>query len=155
MARGLIAHSCGGIAVSYDLYQENIIDYYKHPRNKGQLKNPDIKFRELNPLCGDDIEVQLKLDGKTIKEISFDGHGCAISQAAASMMAEQLEGKSLTEAEKFDKEAMLEMLGIPISAARMKCALLGVRVLKEGVYKYEKKSDDDIRKKLSKEGLLL
>ncbi|MEK6968584.1 MAG: Fe-S cluster assembly sulfur transfer protein SufU [Nanoarchaeota archaeon] len=146
--------------MSYELYQENILDYYKHPRNKGKVSNPDIKFRELNPLCGDDIEVTIKIEGNKIKQILFDGKGCAISQAAASMMAEHIEGKTLEESAKLSKENTLEMLGIPISVARLGCALLGTRVMKEGVYafldrkKHGKAVTISIRERLAKEGLI-
>ncbi|HLD18799.1 MAG TPA: SUF system NifU family Fe-S cluster assembly protein [Candidatus Nanoarchaeia archaeon] len=145
---------------SYDLYQQNILDYYKHPRNKGKVSNPDIKFRELNPLCGDEIEVTIKLEGNKIKQILFQGSGCAISQAAASMMTEHFEGKTIEEAKNFSKDEMLRMLGIPFSPARLRCALLGIRVMKEGVYAYlDRKNKDkadthEIRDRLVKEELI-
>lgn len=137
-----------------NIYQENILDYYKHPRNKGKVANPDMKFRELNPLCGDDIEITIKLEGNKIKEIMFDGHGCAISQASASMMAEHLEGKNIEDAKKFSKDDMLEILGIPISHARLRCALLGARVMKEAVYSHLNKQPSLVRQTLVKEGLI-
>ena len=145
---------------SYELYQQNILDYYKHPRNKGKVSNPDIKFRELNPLCGDEIEVTIKLEGNKIKQILFEGKGCAISQAAASMMSEYLEGKKIEDANKFTKDEMLEMLGIPFSPARLRCALLGIRVMKEGVYAYldrknkGKADTHEIRDRLTREELI-
>jgi len=136
------------------------LDYYKHPRNKGKVSNPDIKFRELNPLCGDEIEVTIKLEGNKIKQILFEGKGCAISQAAASMMSEYLEGKKIEDANKFTKDEMLEMLGIPFSPARLRCALLGIRVMKEGVYAYldrknkGKADTHEIRDRLTREELI-
>src|SRR2546421_8292040 len=118
-----------------DLYRENILDHYKHPHNwsppEAELKDPDLEFQDLNPLCGDELRVQLAVgeDGR-IEAIRFSGHGCAISQAAASMVSDEVRGMRLEELLNLDRTFVLELLGIDISATRMKCALLSLKVLK-------------------------
>lgn len=110
-----------------DLYSEIILDYYKNPRNKGDLKEATMTVTEHNPLCGDIIILQIKLDSKNkITDIKFSGEGCAISQAATSMLTEKLLGKNIKEIKKISNEDVYEMLGIPISPGRVKCALLGL-----------------------------
>ncbi len=118
-----------------DFYRELILDHYKNPRNHGVLEHPDITYEDDNPLCGDRIRIDLKLgeDGR-VAEVRFSGHGCAISQASASMLTEEILGKSLDELRHFDKEQLLELLGIPLSPVRLKCALLSLKVLKAGAY---------------------
>ncbi|HSU73266.1 MAG TPA: SUF system NifU family Fe-S cluster assembly protein [Candidatus Binatia bacterium] len=117
-----------------EMFTEIILDYYRHPRNRGQVSHPDASARDTNPLCGDAIEMSLKLDGKTIKDVKFQGVGCAISQAAASMLTEHMEGKSLEDIRALQKEDVLALLNIPISPVRLKCALLGLKVLKMAAY---------------------
>lgn len=119
------------------MYQELILDHYRNPRNFGQLDNPDIKSRDSNPLCGDILEFQLKLnsDGR-LKDVRFNGKGCAISQASASMLTEMVQGKTLEEARNIDKRTILDALGIELSPVRIKCALLSLKVLKIGIYSY-------------------
>ena len=117
-----------------DFYRENILDHYKYPRHKGHLTDPDIKFRDVNPYCGDDITFELKLENDKVVEVAFDGHGCAISMASASMLAEELLGKSLEEVKAMDKAFILDLLGIPIGPVRLKCALLPLKVVKAGVW---------------------
>ena len=114
-----------------DLYREEILSHYKRPHNWGTLEHPDLEFEDVNPLCGDQLRVQLKVgeDG-TIQDLRFDGHGCAISQAAASMASDEVKGMNVDELLKLDREFILELLGIDISATRMKCALLSLKVLK-------------------------
>ena len=116
------------------LYADEIIEHYKFPRNRGRLENPDITYEDSNPLCGDVIRIDLKIENNTVKEIRFDGHGCAISQAAASMLTEMVEGKTLEEIKKIQKETILEALGIELGPVRLKCALLCLKVLKAGAY---------------------
>lgn len=117
------------------MYAEIIQDYARHPRNFGRLDEPDITYEESNPLCGDVIRIDLKLgDEERIDEVRFSGRGCAISQAAASMLTERVQGLTLAEARAISKDDMLEMLGVPIGMARLKCALLGLKVLKAGAY---------------------
>ncbi|NOX62318.1 MAG: SUF system NifU family Fe-S cluster assembly protein [Chloroflexi bacterium] len=120
-----------------DLYRANILDHYRHPRNKGHLENPDIHYHDVNPFCGDEITMELKLDGDRVVDVAFDGKGCAISQASASMLTEEILGKTLDEIRHMGKEDILEMLGIPIGPVRLKCALLPLKVLKAGAWGLE------------------
>lgn len=120
-----------------NIYKENILDHYKNPRNSKPLNSAIIQ-KEFNPMCGDKITLFISLKGEKIEKITFQGNGCAISQAAASMLTEALKGKSLKEAKSLKKETMLKMLGIPISPARMKCALLGFATLKKLISSHEK-----------------
>ncbi|MBV9197182.1 MAG: iron-sulfur cluster assembly scaffold protein [Solirubrobacterales bacterium] len=118
-----------------DLYRENILDHYKHPHNwsppEPELGDADLEFHDLNPLCGDELTVRLALDGDgRISEVRFSGHGCAISQAAASMASDEVKGMKVDELITLDRSFVLDLLGIDISAARMKCALLSLKVLK-------------------------
>lgn len=114
-----------------DLYREEILSHYKRPHNWGTLEQVDLEFDDVNPLCGDQLRVQLKVAGDgTIEDLRFDGHGCAISQAAASMASDEVKGMNVDELLKLDRGFILELLGIDISATRMKCALLSLKVLK-------------------------
>ena len=118
-----------------DLYRENILDHYKHPHNwsppADAIADPDLEFHDLNPLCGDELTVQLAVDGEQrIEQIRFIGHGCAISQAAASMASDEVKGMKVQDLLSLDRSFVLELLGIDISATRMKCALLSLKVLK-------------------------
>jgi nitrogen fixation protein NifU and related proteins len=119
------------------LYREAILDHYKHPRRKGHLDSPDIHYHDTNPFCGDEITMELKVENGIVVDAAFDGRGCAISQATASMMMEELVGKSIEELRTWDKEYILEMLGIEIGPVRLKCALLPLKVLKAGVWGLE------------------
>jgi len=121
------------------IYQENILDHYKSPRNHGKIENPSVHHHEYNPLCGDEIEMFLIIDkDKKSADVKFQGHGCAISQASASMLTEDVKGKSIDELKKLTKETILNMLGIPISPVRLKCALLPLDTLKNGIFIFEK-----------------
>jgi nitrogen fixation protein NifU and related proteins len=118
-----------------DLYRENILDHYKHPHNWSPpaepIAAPDLEFHDLNPLCGDELTVQLAVDSEgRIEDVRFLGHGCAISQAAASMTSDEVKGMSVQELLALDRSFVLDLLGIDISATRMKCALLSLKVLK-------------------------
>ena len=114
-----------------DIYRENILEHYKQPRNFGELPDPDLEFEDNNPLCGDELKVQLKLgDDGRIADVRFSGHGCAISQASASMASEELVGMPAEDLIRLDRDFVLDLLGIDISATRMKCALLTLKVLK-------------------------
>jgi nitrogen fixation protein NifU and related proteins len=114
-----------------DLYRENILEHYKHPHHWGDLDSPDLEAEDLNPLCGDELKVQLKVGGDgTIEDVRFSGHGCAISQASASMASDEILGMPVDDLLKLDREFVLDLLGIDISATRMKCALLSLKVLK-------------------------
>jgi len=123
---------------SADIYRELILDYYRHPRNFGKLEKYDITAHDSNPLCGDEIDMQIKVgDGQRIQEIKFSGKGCAISQASASMLTELAKGKPLEWVKDVSKEDIFKMLGNPdLGPSRVKCALLGMKVLKTGVYGY-------------------
>ncbi|MBK8294886.1 MAG: iron-sulfur cluster assembly scaffold protein [Solirubrobacterales bacterium] len=114
-----------------ELYREQILEHYKRPMNFGVIDDPDLEFEDTNPFCGDEQHVTIKLDddGK-VSEIMFDGSGCAISTAATSMLTDELIGKTQDELIMLPKEFVLDLLGIDISATRMKCALLGLKVVK-------------------------
>ena len=117
-----------------DLYRDNIIDHYQNPRNYGTLEHPDISYEDSNPVCGDELRIDLQVkDGKVV-DARFSGHGCSISQASASMLTEEIIGKSLEEVKQIDKQYLLAMLGIPLGPVRLKCALLSLKVLKAGAY---------------------
>lgn len=113
-----------------DFYRDYILDHYRNPRNFGHLEHPDVEAEDLNPLCGDQIRMQLALDDGIVKDVRFSGKGCAISQAAASMLTQRVTGMKLSDVAKLSKDAVLEDVGIGISPTRMKCAMLGLRVLK-------------------------
>ena len=115
-------------------YREYILDHYKNPRNYGRLDNPDITHEEDNPLCGDVVGMDFRVQEGVIEDIRFHGRGCAISQASASLLTERLKGMALDDAKKIDKHDVLGELGIQISPARIKCALLSLKVLKVGAY---------------------
>ncbi len=116
-----------------DLYRDFILDHYRNPRNAGTFDTPDATFEDNNPLCGDKIRMDLKLRDGVIEDIRFRGRGCAISQASASLLTEAVKGKTVAEVERIGKEEVLENLGIQISAVRLKCALLGLKVLKQAL----------------------
>jgi len=125
--------------LSSDFYRELILDYYRNPRNFGKLDPHDIDAKDLNPLCGDEIEMQIRVspDKDKIEDIRFVGKGCAISQASASMLTEMAKGKPLEWVKELSREDILKMLGTSdLGPARIKCAMLSVKVLKTGVYTY-------------------
>jgi nitrogen fixation protein NifU and related proteins len=114
-----------------DLYRQQILEHYKQPHNWGELEDADLEFEDFNPLCGDELKVQLKVgEDQTITDVRFSGHGCAISQASASMASDEVIGMPVGDLLKLDREFVLDLLGIDISATRMKCALLTLKVLK-------------------------
>jgi nitrogen fixation NifU-like protein len=117
-----------------ELYRENILDHFKHPRNHGTIENPDITYEDANPLCGDSIRIDIRVKDGRIEDIRFSGHGCSISQAAASMLCEKVQGMSLEDAKKLSRDDMLEMLGIELGPVRLKCGLLALKTLKAGAY---------------------
>ena len=126
-----------------DLYRELIIDRYKNPHFRGSLEPHDISFEDDNPLCGDHIRIDLRVDGDDrVSEVAFDGHGCAISQASADLLAESVLGKTLDEVKKLTKQDVLDLLGIELGPVRLKCALLSLKVLKAGVYGLGVANDD-------------
>jgi nitrogen fixation NifU-like protein len=118
-----------------ELYRENILEHYKRPHNWSppapEIEDPDLEFHDLNPLCGDELSVRLAVDGEgRIDDVRFSGHGCAISQAAASMTSDEVKGMKVDDLLRLDRSFVLDLLGIDISATRMKCALLSLKVLK-------------------------
>lgn len=117
-----------------DLYREQILDHSRHPRNFGEIENADITYEDTNPLCGDRVRIDVKIDDGKIADIKFSGRGCAISQAAASILTEMVKGLDLSEVKDISAQDMIDELGIQISPARVKCALLGLKVLKSGAY---------------------
>lgn len=113
-----------------DLYRDYILDHYKNPRNFGELPDATSRYSDNNPLCGDELTIALKVVDGRVEDVKFTGKGCAISQASASMLTEQVKGKTLDEIKAIDREAVLENLGITISPARIKCAMLSLKTLK-------------------------
>ncbi|MBA2682303.1 MAG: SUF system NifU family Fe-S cluster assembly protein [Ktedonobacteraceae bacterium] len=114
-------------------YREYILDHYRDPRNYGKLEKPDVHSEDSNPLCGDQLGMDLQIEGDRVTAVRFQGRGCAISQATASMLSEMIEGKTVDEVSSLGKNDVLEALGIPISPARTKCAFLSLRVLHRGL----------------------
>lgn len=123
--------------MSDPFYREAILDHYRHPRHKGHLQDADVHYQDHNPFCGDEITIELKVEDGVVVDAAFEGRGCAISQATASMLMEEVMGQSLEEVRKWDKEYVLELLGIEIGPVRLKCALLPLKALKAGAYGLE------------------
>ena len=118
-----------------DLYREQVIDRYKNPHHRGKLDPHDISYEDDNPLCGDHIRIEMRVNGEgRVSDAVFDGKGCSISQASADLLIESIIGKSLDEVKSLSKEDVLELLGIELGPVRLKCALLSLKVLKGGVY---------------------
>jgi nitrogen fixation NifU-like protein len=117
------------------IYREQIIDLYERPLNYGELDPHDFSYEEDNPLCGDVVRIDVALDeNECVANVKWSGDGCAISQASASLLTEEIKGMSLDEVKAFPKERLLELIGVPLSMARVKCALLSLKVLKAGAY---------------------
>jgi nitrogen fixation protein NifU and related proteins len=116
-----------------ELYRDYILEHYKNPKNFGELPERDLEFHDKNPLCGDEMEVQIKVENGKIADLKWHGQGCAISQAAASIASEELIGMPVDDAATLDADWMLEHMGIEISATRRKCALLNLKVLRGAV----------------------
>ena len=119
------------------LYREVILDHYKNPRGHGTIADADAEAEGQNPLCGDEVSIYVAFgeDGETIDDVKFSGRGCAISQAATSMLTEMVQGKSATAVATLDKEELLEEIGIPLTPIRLKCAMLGLTTLKVALHK--------------------
>lgn len=126
--------------MSLDMYAEEILDHYRNPKNFGKLDRPDVKVGDVNPLCGDHYEFQANLKGGKISDVRFSGDGCAISTASASILSESIKGKSVSELKKMAEGDVLKLLGIEVSPARMKCAMLPFNIVKKLAAEAEKKS---------------
>jgi nitrogen fixation NifU-like protein len=126
-----------------DLYREQILDHYRSPRNQGTLEPNDGSFEDTNPLCGDRVRIDLRIENDIVTDIRFSGRGCAISQAATSMLTEMVKGRPIEEVRNLNKDDLLDELGIPISPARIKCALLGLKVLKASAYGFRGWPDEE------------
>src|SRR5215831_2544282 len=138
--------------MSDDIYREIILDHYRNPRNKGKLLEADVSIHDSNPLCGDEIDIHLKVQEDKIKDIKFEGRGCAISQASASMLTEMVLDKPLNLVRDLAKQDILENIGLTnLGPARIKCALLSLKVLKMGMVKYYADRDPDAAKKFENE----
>ena len=118
-----------------ELYRENLLDHYRHPRNHGTLEHPDCEAEGKNPLCGDEVEIDVQVADGRIAAIRFAGNGCAVSQAATSMLTELVEGLPVEEAAALPSQAIIDELGIPLSAMRVKCAVLGLGTLKVALHR--------------------
>ena len=128
------------------LYREVILDHYKNPRGHGVLEDADAVAEGQNPLCGDEVTVSVRFaeDGETIEQVGFEGRGCAISQAATSMLTEIVKGRSASEVATLPKEELLEEIGIPLTPIRLKCAMLSVSVLKVALGRTPGEDDREI-----------
>lgn len=129
-------------SVSEEIYQEHILEHYECPYHRGRLEHPTMQHSDKNPLCGDVVELQLQVDQHDrITQAYFEGQGCAISQAAASMLCEQIEGKTLAEVRQMQAQDMLGLLKVRLTPSRQKCGLLGFKVLKTMVYSQTEHND--------------
>jgi nitrogen fixation NifU-like protein len=138
--------------LSDDIYREIILDHYRNPRNKGKLPGADISTHDSNPLCGDEIDIHMKIQGDRIMDIKFEGRGCAISQASASMLTEMVINKPLTSVKDIAKMDILENIGLTnLGPARVKCALLALKVMKLGMVNYFASKDPESAKILEKD----
>ncbi|MGB9739763.1 Fe-S cluster assembly sulfur transfer protein SufU [Chloroflexus sp.] len=127
-----------------DIYREQILEHARHPRNYGHLPAPTVIREERNPLCGDQIRLELAIVNDVIADVRFTGRGCAISQASASLLTEAIKGKPVAEAKQFSKDDLLEIIGIPLAhnPTRLKCALLSLKALKAGLYGVGQEDED-------------
>lgn len=126
-----------------ELYRENILEHYRHPRCHGTLERPDVTYEDANPLCGDRLRMDFRLRDGRIEQVRFSGEGCSISQAAASMLCERIEGQTLEEAKAIGRDDVLEMIGLELGPVRLKCALLALKTMKAGLYGLGQASEDD------------
>lgn len=120
-----------------DLYRENILDHYGNPRNEGTLEDADISYERDNPLCGDVVRLDLRLTDRRVTDVRFGGQGCVISMASASMLTEEIKGKTVQELQEMDDEDVLEMLGVDLGPSRRHCGMLPLRVLHEALARWE------------------
>jgi len=124
--------------MSFEMYQDNILDHYENPSHRGTLEHPTFEIRDFNPLCGDEVHIQALLnDEGCLAAVRFEGKGCVISLAAASMLMEEVQGKRLDEIKKMGRQDMLDLLGVPLTTMRVKCAMLPLRALEKAIHRYE------------------
>jgi nitrogen fixation NifU-like protein len=126
------------------IYREIILDHYQNPRNRGTLDPADYTYEDTNPLCGDEVRIDIRVSDDQISDVKFSGRGCAVSQASASILTEMVEGKTLAEVKTISRDDLLDEIGIPVSPARMSCAMLGLKVLKAGIYGVDQADDEDL-----------
>lgn len=126
-----------------DLYRETILEHYRHPRHRGTLEHPDHTYEDANPLCGDRIRMDVNVRDGRVAEVLFSGQGCAISQAAASMLCEYVVGKPLDDVKAVGRADVLDMLGVELGPVRLKCAMLALKTLKAGLYGLTSDDDDE------------
>ncbi len=129
------------------LYRELILDHYQHPHNHGTIEGADISYEDSNPLCGDKVRIDIKVRDGIVEDVKFSGRGCAISQASASMLTDEIKGKSLEEIKQLDKQTVFDLIGIPLSPTRVKCALLPLKAIKGGIYGITQWPDEDEEEK--------
>ena len=122
-----------------DMYQEELLEHYKSPRNSGKIENPSVEFHDTNPLCGDEVTVTAKIKNNIVKNLKFESRGCAISVASAFKLSEQIKGKTVNEVLKLDNQFVLDLVGVPISAMRLKCALLSLKAIQKAIIQYKEK----------------
>ena len=126
-----------------ELFRENILEHYKHSTHRGAIERPDVTYEDANPLCGDRLRMDFRISDARIEDVRFDGHGCSISQAAASMLCEKIHGMPLDDARRIGRDEMLEMLGIELGPVRLKCALLALKTMKAGLYGLDRWPDEE------------
>jgi nitrogen fixation NifU-like protein len=126
-----------------EIYREAILEHSQHPRHRGTLDHPDFTYEDANPLCGDRVRMDVQVKDDRVADVRFSGNGCAISQAATSMLCEHIVGMTLEDVRKLTKEDVLEMLGIELGPVRLRCALLGLKTLKAGVYGIDRWPGED------------
>ncbi|WP_336035656.1 iron-sulfur cluster assembly scaffold protein [Halobacterium yunchengense] len=133
------------MSMGSDMYRQQILDHYRNPRNTGELPDPTFTHEGYNPSCGDELafDVELAADGETVERVAFRGEGCAISQASASMLTQELPGMTLEEVKALDREDVLDLLGVEVTPMRIKCAVLAEKVVQDGAKIYEGEADVD------------
>ena len=133
------------MSMGSDMYRQQILDHYRNPRNHGALPEPTFSHEGYNPSCGDEIEFDVELadDGETIERVAWEGDGCAISQASASMLSQELYGMTLDEVDELDRDDVLDLLGVEVTPMRIKCAVLAEKVVQDGAKIYEGEKDVD------------
>lgn len=125
-----------------DLYAEDLIENYEHPHNKGKIENADATFHEYNPVCGDDVTIYLKIEKGVVKDVKFDGDGCVISIASASLLTEAIKNKGINSIKKMDFEDLKKIIGIDPGPVRIKCATLSLKAVKEAIFLYNHKTPE-------------